>query len=255
MLYKEEAILIRAMDYGEGHKILTLYTLHQGKVSVMARGARKLKSRHTGATQLFTHAEYTYYKSSKMGTLNHAEIIHSHEELRSDLNKTAYASYLAEMIYRLVTDDEPGSQFLFEQLAAALQELAEGKDLQIVTHIFELKLLRYTGYEPVLSHCSLCGNREELEHFDAQAGGMVCRHCAASNQHRLLRIDEKTWKLLQVLQKVDLRKLGNIAVTPQTKQQLGALMRSFMDYHTDAAYWKSRKFLDQMEKYLNFPSL
>lgn len=250
MLYKEEAILIRSMDYGEGHKIITLYTLRFGKVSVMARGAKKLKSRHTGAVQLFTHAEYTYYKSGKMGTLNHADIIHSNEALRTDLSKTAYASYICEMVYRLVSDDDQGSSFLFHQLAASFQQMAEEKDLQIIAHIFELKMLKYAGYEPVLTRCTVCGKESGLSFIAVHAGGAACAHCAAgSDASSFIPIDEKTRKLLQLLQTVDLRRLGNINVSPQTKQKLAVIMRGFMEDYADVQYWKSRKFLDQMEKY------
>lgn len=251
MLFKEEGILIRSMDYGEGHKIITLYTLRYGKVSVMARGAKKLKSRHTGATQLFTHAEYTYFKNGNMGTLNHADIIFSNEPLRTEITRTAYASYLAEMVYRLVTDDDQGSSFLFSQLAAALQELAEDKDFQVISHIFELKMLTYTGYEPVLMKCAICGKETALTHFEAQAGGVVCSSCAASTEFKMKSLDEKTRKLLQLLQKVDLRRLGNIAVSAQTKQNLAEVMRALMDYYADVQHWKSRKFLDQMQKYFS----
>lgn len=132
MLFTTEAALIRSMDYGEGNKIITLYSPNYGKVSVMARGAKRVKSRHTAVTQLFTQAVYTYYKAGKMGTLNHADILFSYDELRNDIVKTAYASYLCEMVFRLVHENDDGSAHLYQQLTSAFDAIASDKDPQIV---------------------------------------------------------------------------------------------------------------------------
>lgn len=106
MQYRVQGIVIRGMDYGEGNKILTLFTREIGKVSVVARGAKKVKSRFGSAAQLFTYGDYLFFKSGQLGTLNHAEIIEGFHPLREDLDQAAHASYLAELTDRMLGDQE-----------------------------------------------------------------------------------------------------------------------------------------------------
>jgi DNA repair protein RecO (recombination protein O) len=245
MLHKAEAVVIRTMDYGEGNKIITLYTKERGKVSVMVRGAKKMKSRHSAITQIFTHGDYTYYKTGQMGNLNHGDIIESHHLLREDIHKTAYAAYIVELIDRVLLDQE-GSSFLFEQLAASLQAVEEGKDPQITTHLFEMKMLAFAGYSPVLDKCVSCG-APEAQFISAELGGILCALCR-NKDPQSVQISIKTLKLLRIFMQMDLRRLGSIEVSAETKSELKRVLRGFIDTHI-STYWKSRNFLDQMDKY------
>lgn len=246
MLHKVEAIVIRSMDYGEGNKIITLFTRDWGKVGVMARGAKKLKSRNSAITQLFTYGEYVYFKSSQMGTLNHGEIIESHHLLREDLAKTAYGAYLVEMVDRSVAEQEP-NEFLFEQLKAGLTAIEEGKDAQITAHIFEMKILALSGYAPVVDECVACGESGGEWALSISLGGVLCSRCRQRDPAAVV-LSEGTLKLLRLLRHVDLRRLGKVEVKPETRMQLKRCMRDFMDTHIGVK-WKSRNFLDQMDKY------
>jgi DNA repair protein RecO (recombination protein O) len=246
MLHRVQGIVLRSTDYGEGNKILSLLTKEMGKISLMARGAKKVKSRHTAVSQLFTYGDFVFFKSGQMGTLNHAEIIEAHHGLREDLMKSAYASYLAELTDRMLGDSEGGA-FLFEQLLAALNAIEEGKDAQIIAHIFEMKMFALAGYLPVLSECVSCGNRVGDMAFSAQLGGIVCPLCRHKDA-RAVPLSEGSLKLLRLFQQVDIRRLGHVDVKDATKIQLKRSMRNYMDTHV-GIQWKARSFLDQMEGY------
>lgn len=246
MLYKVEAVVIRSMDYGEGNKIITLYTREFGKVGVVARGAKKVKSRISAMTQLFSHGEYTYYRTSQLGTLNHGELLSSHHALREDIQKTAYAAHIVELIDRMLAENE-GSSYIFEQLIAALQAIEDDKDLQIVTHLFELKMLTISGYAPVMEQCVSCGSELSSGVFSISIGGMMCTACR-SQDPSAIRLSDKAYKLIRIMQQLDIRRLGKIEVSTETKAELKQVMRSFLDTHV-STFWKARKFLDQIEKY------
>jgi DNA repair protein RecO (recombination protein O) len=251
MLYTVEGIVIRSMDYGEGNKILTLYTREAGKAAVVARGAKKVNSRHCAISQLFTYGYYTFFKSSasQMGTLSSGEIVNSHHLLREDLYQTAYASYLAELVHRVLEDQE-GGEALFNQFAAALDAMEEGKDTAVVTHLFEMKLLAEAGYQPVLGQCVSCGTpAAEIESpvLSPAMGGLLCSRCRHLDAAGL-KLDAPVLKLLRLFQQVDLRRLGSVEVKNSTKAQLKQAMRAFMDAHI-GVQWKARTVLDQLEKY------
>ncbi|MFD2612755.1 DNA repair protein RecO [Paenibacillus gansuensis] len=247
MLYRVEGIVIRSFDYGEGNKIITLYTQTHGKIGVMARGAKKLKSRHAAITQLFTYGEFVFYKTGQLGSLNDGEILEAHYQLREDLHLAAYASYLVEMVDKMVSDNE-ASEFLFEQLKSALKALQESKDPQIILRLFEMKMLSFSGVAPVLDACVNCG-REGPPPFSLSPGlgGLLCAACR-SRDPKSIQAGEGTVKLLKLLQQLDLRRLGKIGVKEETKAQLKQFLRAYMDAHA-GVHLRSLHFLDQMDKY------
>jgi DNA repair protein RecO (recombination protein O) len=82
--------------------------------------------------------------------------------------------------------------------------------------------------------------------FSARMGGMVCKLCVRPEFPAVL-LTEKGYKLLQTLQVLDLRRLGNTNLTPGVKQEVQKAIRQLLDAHTDVRF-KSRAFLDQLEK-------
>jgi DNA repair protein RecO (recombination protein O) len=246
MLVRVEGIVIRSIDYGEGDKILTLFSKEAGKISVMARGAKKLKSRHSAIAQLFTYGEFNCYKPGSMGTLNAGEIWNSYHRLKEDIHKTAYASYLMELTDRMIGENERNAP-LFEQLKAALDAMDEEKDPQIVTHIYEMKMLAIAGYMPELNECVSCGTREGTMALSVSLGGTVCSRCRHSDPGALA-VSDGTLKLLRLFLHMDIRRLGKTEVKEATKNQLKQCIRQFLDAHVDVK-WKSRNFIDQMDKY------
>lgn len=245
MLYRVEGIVIRSMDYGESNKIVTLLTKTNGKAGVLIRGAKKVKSRHSSLAQPFTYGEYQYFRSSGLGTLNHGEIIESHHDLRMHLDLSAYASYAAELTDRTLQEEEP-SGFYFEQLKACLAALGEGKDPQIVTNLYEMRILDLAGYAPELEECVSCGNRVGPFKLSAHAGGILCARCG-SRDPSASQLTEGAYKLLRLFKGMDMRRLGSIAVKPETKAELKLHMRSLMDTQL-GLHLKSRNFLDQLDK-------
>ncbi|UJF35085.1 DNA repair protein RecO [Paenibacillus hexagrammi] len=247
MLRSLQGIVLRSMDYGEGNKIISLFTPELGKVSLMARGAKKVKSRHAAVTQLFTYGDFVFFKAGgQMGTLNHGEIVEAHHKLREDLYMSAYASYLVEMTDRMLGDEE-GSAYLFEQLKAGLTAIESEKDMQIVVHLYEMKMFELAGYLPVTDACAACGNHMELTMFSPSLGGCLCARCRFKD-NQAIAISEGTLKLLRLFTRMDIRRLGSVQVKPETKTELKICMRSYMDFHI-GIQWKSRSFIEQMEEY------
>lgn len=246
MLYTVEAVVIRSVDYGEGHKIITLFTKEAGKVGVIARGAKKMRSRLAAMTQVFTYGEFTYYRSGQLGNLQSGDVIEAYPSLQTDIYKTAYAAYIIEMIDRMLHEHE-GSAFLFEQLLAALQAIDEGKDPQTISHLFEMKMFDFAGYTPTLHACSNCASERISHCFSAQLGGVLCEKCRHMDVN-LMRISARALHLLQTFQRVDLRQLGQVTLSAESKAELRRCMRLFIDTHVGGS-WKSRQFIDQIDRF------
>lgn len=243
MLYRVEGIVVRTVDYGENHKIITLITNNSGKVGVLVRGARKVRSKHASLAQPFTYGEYSFVRSSGLGTLQHGELIQSNHLLRTDLDLTAHASYIAEFIDRAIQDDEIGNTH-FEQLKACYNGLSQGKDVTVLTSIFEMKMLIMSGYSPVVEECIHCGNHVGPFKCSGYAGGILCSRCSG-NDASLPQISETALKLLRLFKVIDLRQVGNITISKETKQEVSALIRMLVDCQLGIRF-KTRSFLDNL---------
>lgn len=177
-LYRAEGIVLRRSDFGEADRILTLFTRGQGKLRVLAKGIKKTKSRKSGHLELFIHAQLLIARGRSMDIVTQAEAIQVFLPLRSDLRRTAYAYYVAELMDKF-TEEGTESPGLFELLLDTLKQLAENPQLETIAHYFELHLLDSLGYRPELYRCVNCGRPVEEGSFSASGGGLVGPECAS----------------------------------------------------------------------------
>lgn len=247
MLIKAEGIVLRTNDYGEGNKILTILTKDQGKLSLMARGAKKPKSRLSSISQLFTYGTYLFYKGSGrgMGTLSQGEVLRSFREIRQDLVKTAYAAYFAELLDKVLEEHEP-HPYLFQLFLESCSLLEDDKDVEILSRLYELKILNSSGYRPFLNGCVVCGGTEGFFGFSVQEGGFICERCYQTDP-QYFPLQAATVKILRTLYLIEPYRLGNINVKQETKDELKKALWCFMDHHTPLRL-KSRDFLEKLSK-------
>jgi DNA repair protein RecO (recombination protein O) len=250
LLFKTEGIVIKNTDYGESHKIVTLYTKEYGKLSLMARGAKKPKSRLSATSQLFTYGLFLFFRKSprSMGTLSQGERLQSFHTLRQDLFKTAYAAYFAELVDKLTEDDER-EPFLFQLLLTAFSHLEEGKDPELLARLFELKMLVLSGYKPEVDRCVVCRKIEGPFLFSIREGGFLCQECSPHDA-QALALGANTLKLLRFLYHLNPARMGKVEIRPTTREELRQALWLFMDEHTPLKL-KSRSFLEHMGEFWN----
>jgi DNA repair protein RecO (recombination protein O) len=246
MLQKCEGIVIRTTDYGETNKIVTLYTREFGKVGVMARGAKKPNSRLSAVTQLFTYGQYLFQSGTGLGSLQQGEMISSMRAIREDIFLTAHASYIVDLTDK-VTEDRKSNPFLFELLFQTLNYMNEGYDMEILKNIYEMKMLNVQGLYPILDKCANCGSTEGEFNFSIREGGLLCHRCFELDPYRI-KIGSGTVRLLRLFYLLDLHRLGNISVKPETKAELKKVISSYYDEYS-GLYLKTRRFLDQMDSF------
>ncbi|MCX7570831.1 DNA repair protein RecO [Tumebacillus sp. DT12] len=247
---KVEAIVLRTVDYGETHKILTLYSAQMGKIAALARGAKKPRSDLAAVCQPFTYGTFLLYIGERqgMGTISQAEVLDSFRAIREDLFKAAYASYVAELTDRFCADREP-SPSLFLLLQTVLHYLTdEDKDPEVLVRLYETKMLDLAGIRPELYHCAHCFRPVETSiRFSILHGGPLCGACHQSDE-RAVWMKPVTLKLMQTFQGMDVRRLGQTRVGDDVKRQLNKILRQYLDEYSGVQF-RSRGFLDQLHKY------
>ena len=184
---KTEGIVLRTMRFGEADRILHLYTPHRGRISAIAKGVRRTKSRFGGRLEPFFHLELVLYEGrSDLLTVTSAETVTAHPRLREDARALDAAGRATDAVSRLfeTADANPAVFHLLTNQLALLEAGAQADGPDHATHAnqlaFRLKLLLAAGLAPYLGGCAVCGEREHLAGFSGAAGGVVCAACEAS---------------------------------------------------------------------------
>lgn len=180
-----EALLARSVDYGEAHRICELLTRSHGRISVLARGARRSRRRFGGALSLFviSRATVKVVSGRELHTLERLECQRDlGGALAGQMAKMAHGSYIVELARELWPVEEPDPP-RFELVCLALTTLAEAPASPALLRAYELQLLGSFGLAPNLQTCVRCGRKELSDpcHFDVAGGGVVCGRCPAPN--------------------------------------------------------------------------
>jgi len=182
---KTEAIVLRGIRYGEADRILHLYTPDRGRVSAIAKGVRRAKSRFGGRLEPFFRLNLVLYQGkSDLLTVTSAETIAGHPRLREHGAAIDGAARACDAVSRLFGDGEPHAgvyHLLANQLALIDREPAQATRANALA--FRLKLLLAAGFLPELSECARCGRPPGggSVRFSSAAGGVICGECGAGD--------------------------------------------------------------------------
>jgi DNA repair protein RecO (recombination protein O) len=180
---KTEAIVLRGIRYGEADRVLHLYTPERGRVSAIAKGVRRAKSRFGGRLEPFFRLNLVLYEGrSDLLTVTSAETIAGHPRLREHAAAIDGAARACDAVSRLFGDGEPHPgvyHLLSNQLALLDREPRRASRANALA--FRLKLLLAAGFAPHLASCASCGEPEHLVGFSGAAGGVVCGACEAGS--------------------------------------------------------------------------
>ncbi|RKQ37819.1 DNA repair protein RecO [Oceanobacillus halophilus] len=246
MLEKIDGIVMKTKDYGETHKLVTIFSKRIGKFTALARGAKKPKSRMAAVTQPFIYAQFFVYVNKGLSTIQQGEIIDSNRTIREDIIKTAYAAYLMEITDKLIEDKQP-VLYTFDQLQQTMRYVSEKDEADIPVMMYELKLYKIGGFAPTVEHCVRCGRKESPFAFSFAEGGLLCRRCMHLDTESV-SLSNTLVKLLYIFSEVGLERVGSISVKSENKNLLRQLLDTYYDRY-GGYYLKSRKFLNQLDMF------
>lgn len=145
--YTTEGIILSKVNYGEADRIVTLLTRDYGKVRVMAKGVRKIKSRKRGHLEVFNQVRFSAVIIHDMDLMTEVELIEGHSQMKKDLKKVSVAYYLVEIITKLTQTDDR-IEFLYGFLVDKLHELEDVQGLKEFRRDAAEELLIRIGFWP-----------------------------------------------------------------------------------------------------------
>ncbi len=201
---KALALVVRTTDWSETSRIATLWTREFGKVRVLAKGGRRLKSNFESSLDLLAVCSIVFLRksSSSLDLLTESQLVRRFARLRNDLQALYAGYYIAEMLADWTEDYDPHPA-LFDEALDALEVLGETgvlPGLRIAR--FDLVLLHELGYSPVLEACAGCNaplDESAPLSFSPAAGGVVCHACQGKHRERR-PLSPAAWEALRTLE-------------------------------------------------------
>ncbi|MGD9013393.1 MAG: DNA repair protein RecO [Desulfobacterales bacterium] len=235
-VFSTPAILLRRLDYGDFDLILTFLSLQRGKISLIAKSAKKSKKRFAGVLELFSLIDIVVSTGKRRGLpiLQEAALKSAYSTIRNDIQKTAYASYWCELLHNWLEDNQKQAQ-LYYLLKYALDQLDRGvvtaAELSV---LFQMRLLYLSGHRPNLQQCARCRkNLETIEAqqviFDMTKGTILCHDCASGSGSRI-RLSKGTIKHLIWFENGDLRKASRVRFGTLALKESIKMLEAFVPY-------------------------
>lgn len=233
-------IILNERSYKESSKILDIITKEYGIIGVIAKGSKSMKSKLRSYTSKLTYAEFQIsYKEGKLSTLIDASIINPLLEIRKDLLKISYSSFMLDLTSQVLKEND--NKNIYELLVSSLTKINEGYDPEVICHILELKYLSYLGIKPDFDGCAIC-NKQKAITLSAKAGGFVC----ALHHTNEKIVDTKTLKIIRMLYLCDIDKITKIEVSDKVKKEIDEFIDEYYDVYT-GLYLKSKEFLNKIK--------
>ena len=181
------ALVVRTTDWSETSRIATMFTREFGKVRVLAKGGRRLKSNFEVALDLMTVCRIVLIRKSpgSLDILTEAQVAERFPDLRTNLPALYAAYYVAELLAEGTQEYDPHPT-LFDAALVALRDFGTaGARVGPRLVAFELTWLHELGYSPALDACAACGREVgERVAFSAAAGGVICPNCRTAERER-----------------------------------------------------------------------
>jgi DNA repair protein RecO (recombination protein O) len=244
------ALLIRSVDFGESDKIVHLLTPGTGRLTAIAKGARRSVKRFPGTLDIFNHLRIQTYQSrpGRMVHLEQARLISPFEGLRQVPGRFALACYLLEMFDRIAPEggSSPDCKRLFDFTLAALGFIGASQPDSRLRVLLEIRALDAAGLRPELRVCVRCGREPSSGPvgFHIGDGGLVCGACT-ENTGALLPVHLGTLRALHQSLSLPFERLDRLALGAQSLAEAERLVARFTRFHVGLEL-KSERFLDEL---------
>jgi DNA repair protein RecO (recombination protein O) len=270
-----EALVLRSVDFGESDRIVHLLVPDAGRLTAIAKGARRSVRRFPGTLDLFNHlrVQVERPRTAGLARLEQATLIEPFTPLRRAPARFALGCYLLELLDRLAPEGgaRADGRRLFGFALAALRTLATPRriDTRLRT-LLELRALDALGLRPELRHCVRCGSSIQASGvhsgkqgaqraagersspgpgagevaFAVADGGPVCAGCLRDGE-ALLRVHPGTLRALDQGLRFELEHLDRLVMSRQALEESRRILDRFQRFHTGVEL-RSERFLDEM---------
>ena len=227
--YILKGVVLRAIDWKEKDKLITILTPEKGLITANLRGVRQQKSKMKFATQPMCFAEFSLSGAGDILTCTGASEIESFFSITNSYEDMVLAGAVLEMVL-FVSTKEP-SLDLFVLLVRTLGAFCDSTvNHDVVFTKFCLELFAITGYKMNFDACKTCGQKLTTANLDLHSGELVCDNCLTPS---CVLVSLQVFKTLQFINDFSFEDLGKLKISPQQAEETKNLMVKNFNYLFD----------------------
>ena len=243
---KTKGLIIKQSDYGEGNRMLTVFTEEFGIIKAVVYGAKSAKGRRSAASQFLTWADFMLFMGKgDVATVNSIAPIETFFPVHEDFEKLSLSSYLSDITYSGVEHGIPEPSVL--KLLLNTLYICAYKDVSVrkAKAVYELRLVSEMGYRPGVATCSACGEKNAPAYFSCECGGFICDNC-----HFALRDDipvtKEIYSIVGYILYSDDKKVFSFDASDEVIKKVGEISEKYLIYRMERDF----KTLDYLKKIL-----
>ena len=186
--FKVNGLIIRESEIGENDKLLTILTEKFGKLFVIGKGVRSVRSRHMAATQLFSYSSFNLRKRGNYYYITDSDLIENYYDIRSDMLKLALSSFICDVVCEVSREGIEEREILKLTLNTLYAIAKNIRSLEIIRASFEMRIATECGFMPDLSSCRSCNEQTpEFSCLDIMDGTIICDKCRKSSTYAVVK--------------------------------------------------------------------
>ncbi len=237
--FSSDAILLKRMEYGDYDLIITFFTRSMGRISVIAKNAKKSIKRFAGALDPFSvmNIQCTVPKRrNAMPVLCSVDLDEPFARIRTNTAMTGYACYWVEIVNSWMEEGR-AQQPLYELLLYVLGALNSGlMEKEVLSLLFQIRFMTMSGFAPNLSCCGRCEtpldeiNQQKVA-FDFAEGKFLCDRCGKNSIRHGIMVSKGTLKQLLWMNNSDIKRVERIRLSPCSIKEGEQLLEAFVPCH------------------------
>lgn len=232
---KMNGIILAENNVGDFDKMLTMLTPGVGKISCVAKGARRPKSALLAGTQLFCFGEYLMYKGTETYHINSVETIEVFYNIRTDLDKLKYAIHINKIIQD-VTEENQNCYKILQLFLNTLYMISEtNQDLDFILSVFKLRLLCILGFTPNVQKCTNCQETEKLVAFSIKDNGMKCENCSKLDKS-CIAMNRSTQNAIKFCVTAPAKKLFSFSLKDESLEEFKLIAKLYFNQKLEKEY-------------------
>ena len=249
MILKTDAIVLKSFDFRETSRIVTFFSRDHGKVKGIFKGIRKDPRKFRSHVDRYSVNEIIFYHSlrSEIHLVSHCDLKDDIFSLRENYKLNVAAHYALELVDRIMPVEQSNVnvyQLMLDYLGSLKELIGSPDPLKIdkLVHIFQIKVLLYSGFRPHLDACVRCQRKISGKvRFSLASGGLICVECPTTETAftliskgavaSILHIEQNDWPTCLMLE-----------LTTPIKQELKYTLNNFLVYHLEQNI-RSSKYL------------
>ncbi|NJD03494.1 MAG: DNA repair protein RecO [Ruminiclostridium sp.] len=237
---KTKGLIIKEVNTGEADKIVTIFSRSRGRISALAKGARRPRSKLVAGTQFLSYCDYLLFSGREMYSINSCEVEEPFYEIRNDMIRLTYAVHFIDIINDAIQENQPSPKVL-QLLLNSLHMLSKtDKEPELIARIFELRFLSVIGFAPFVKGCIICG-REDLAgiSFSFRKCGFICSNEACiTNDAFALELSQGAVKAIQHIVHSKADELFSFTLSPPVLDEVGKVTKRYLRERLEKDYKK-----------------